>query len=165
MASQTYEDMVVESYNAPSLYNIAAGLSSWILLASFIIFPGTFTSLGKLKDTEAGEAVYNVVQHIPLLLFSVLCCFASIIGTTFLWLKFRHNHVWLLSNLIGPGLLNSISGLLTVLVGVYASHNGEWSVTAKATITIVSLFLFSMSIAFVTYRFWLLERVRVDLHN
>jgi hypothetical protein len=100
MVHRQYEDMVVESYHIPHQYNIAAGLSSWILLASFILFPGTFTSLEKHHESEAGKALYNFAQHIPLLLFSGVCCLAGVIGTIFLWVKFRHNYVWLLSHLI-----------------------------------------------------------------
>ncbi|KAK4107059.1 hypothetical protein N656DRAFT_821906 [Canariomyces notabilis] len=159
MVYRQYQDMVVESYHVPYKYNIAAGLSSWILLASFILFPGTFTSLEQHQDSGAGKALYHFAQRIPLLLFSGLCCLLGVIGTTFLWVKFRYNYVWLLSHLISPGLLNSVSGLLSVLVGIYASHDGEWSVTAKVTIGVVTLSLCSMSVAYAIYRFWLLRRI------
>lgn len=58
-----------------------------------------------------------------------------------------------------PGVLNSLNGAVTVLVGAYASHNGEWSVTAKITMSIVIFSLSYMSVACATYQLWFLQRV------
>jgi hypothetical protein len=49
--------------------------------------------------------------------------------------------------------MNAISGLITVLVGVYASHGGEWSATAKVTISIVALSFYYMLITSFLYQY------------
>jgi hypothetical protein len=51
--------------------------------------------------------------------------------------------------------MNSIGGLLTVLVGVYAKQNGDWSTAAIVTICIVALSLSYWSIACTLYFVWL----------
>ncbi|KAH8742505.1 hypothetical protein F5883DRAFT_363751, partial [Diaporthe sp. PMI_573] len=126
-----YDTMVLESYDAPQRYNVAAAVSLWTLLAGFIVLPATFTSLESVKvNNETSEILHGIAEPIPLLCLSAVCCLTGLVGTILLWIKFRHNYVWLLGHLFGPGLLNATSGLITVLVGVYASHNGEWSMTA-----------------------------------
>lgn len=59
-----------------------------------------------------------------------------------------------------PGVLSSASGLLTVLVNVYASHDGAWSPPATAALSIVLLTLSYALIAFATYRFWFLQSIK-----
>lgn len=99
---QRFESMVLESYNTPRFFNIAAALSSWTLLAGFIVLPGTFTSLKALRvHTQAGETFHSLIDQIPLLCLSAICCAAGVMGTILLWIRFRHNPVWLLSNLFG----------------------------------------------------------------
>lgn len=57
---------------------------------------------------------------------------------------------------------NSASALLTVLIAVYATRGGYWSVSAIVTLTIVVLSFLSTLAAFVVYRFWFLESVKVE---
>lgn len=55
-----------------------------------------------------------------------------------------------------PGLMNSISGILTVIVGVYASQHGDWSGTPIITLIFVLLSLVYMLSCFVFYQVWML---------
>lgn len=51
------------------LHNMAASFATWILLAGFVLFPGTFTSLQEANGEGlggAGAAILGVVQHVPL---------------------------------------------------------------------------------------------------
>ena len=59
-----------------------------------------------------------------------------------------------------PGLLNSLSGLLTVLIGVYTSPSGAWSETAYVAIGVSALCLCYTLVGFAVYQFWLLENVK-----
>lgn len=51
------------------LHNMAASFATWILLAGFVLFPGTFTSLQEAQGEGlggAGSAILEAVQHVPL---------------------------------------------------------------------------------------------------
>ncbi|KAH6614554.1 hypothetical protein B0J18DRAFT_374580 [Chaetomium sp. MPI-SDFR-AT-0129] len=157
-----YEFMLRQSYEVPWSWNLAAAISSWILLAGFLVLPGAFTSLQKLRlDTEASIAVHKLAQQHTLLGFAISFCILGFVGTGLLWVKYRSNYIWLLSRLFVPGLLNSASGLVTVLISVYTSQGGDWSTTADVTVSIVALCLCYTSVASVVY-FYLIKNVGLE---
>ena len=92
--------MVLDSYEVRQGNNIAAALFSWLLLAGFIVFPGTFKSLNLLREDSPGGRP-ALAHRVPLVWFSSICCFIGLLGNFWLWLKFRHNYVWLLEHLFG----------------------------------------------------------------
>jgi hypothetical protein len=56
----SYNGMVLEAHEAPVIKCAIAALSNWMFLAGFVVFPGTFTSLGRatlLGESQAGRAV------------------------------------------------------------------------------------------------------------
>ncbi|KAK3939611.1 hypothetical protein QBC46DRAFT_143133 [Diplogelasinospora grovesii] len=113
------QSMLKAYYNVHWLYNVAAAISSWILLAGFIVLPGTFTSLQNLKtDTGAVEVLQSFAERIGLLSLSACCWISGVVGIGSLWWKFRqrHNYLWLLDHLFLPGLLNAMSGLVVLIV-------------------------------------------------
>ncbi|KAF7973357.1 hypothetical protein HWV62_15529 [Athelia sp. TMB] len=64
-----YVNMLLALDGIPKIHNLAASFATWILLAGFVLFPGTFTSLQQENGEGlggAGEAVLGVVQHVPL---------------------------------------------------------------------------------------------------
>lgn len=63
-----YVNMLLAKYKIHAIYNALAGFFTWILLAGFILFPGTFTSLQKsqLGIGTTGEEVLNAITHVPL---------------------------------------------------------------------------------------------------
>lgn len=80
---------------------LAAGFS-WMILAGFIFFPGTFTSLENsesLRESKNGKAVQHAVQNIPLLPFAVVFCLVGIVGSCWLWWKWSKNYVWLVERI------------------------------------------------------------------
>jgi hypothetical protein len=89
MKASRYDDMVLKAYEVHWGYNVAAASFSWLLLAGFIVFPGAFRSLGIPGNGD----------KVPFICFSGVCCFVGLLGTAWLWRKFRHNYVWLLSHL------------------------------------------------------------------
>ena len=101
-----YVRMIVESEQAPWKDNLLASAAQWILLAGYLVLPGTFTSLEKsnsvnqtLGDNEAGEAILSTIQHPPLLALAV---FLFILGATMIgWLfwEYRGNYIWLVHRL------------------------------------------------------------------
>ena len=60
-------NMLLALDGIPRLHNLMAAFFTWILLAGFVLLPGTFTSLQRddeLNETEA--QVLNAVKHVPL---------------------------------------------------------------------------------------------------
>lgn len=64
-----YVNMLLALDSIPRLHNIFASFFTWILLAGFVLFPGTFTSLQDAQadvSNEVGKRVLKVVAHVPL---------------------------------------------------------------------------------------------------
>ena len=59
-----------------------------------------------------------------------------------------------------PGLLHSLTGLLTALINIYTAQGGHWSVTAKITIIVISLCTGNMSVLYLIYNHWILEKMK-----
>jgi hypothetical protein len=99
----SYSNMVLEAHDAPVMKCAIAALSNWIFLAGFVVFPGTFTSLGRaalLGDSQAGRMVQGVIRNTPLLVIGILCCFVGGAGIGWTAWKFRKNYVWLVDRIL-----------------------------------------------------------------
>lgn len=98
-----YTKMRNELDEIPIFHNIFAIFFTWLLLAGYIIFPATFTSLKKssvLSETGvAGQAVLVAVQNTRLLVLASICYITSICGLLYLWWRWRHNYIWLLNRI------------------------------------------------------------------
>jgi hypothetical protein len=93
-----YMEMCTKANKVPSIYNILAALFSWLTLAGFVVLPGTFTSLKHsttLSSSKGGEIVQKTVQNVPLLPMAGVMCGIGIVGTCWLWKKWRKEYVWL----------------------------------------------------------------------
>ena len=87
-------------------YNVMVSAANWVLLAGYLVIPGTFTSLKESNKVEkaldknnAGRAALNTIQNPPLL---VIACLFLAVGATVLVLlyrKFRPNYTWLVNKL------------------------------------------------------------------
>ncbi len=94
--------MVLESNNVPAGYNILAAASLWILLAGYIVLPGSFTSLQNsksLSDSETGKVVQHAIQNVPLLVVAGICCLFGAVGICYLWYIWWRSYVWLVNKL------------------------------------------------------------------
>ncbi|CAG8236868.1 unnamed protein product [Penicillium olsonii] len=101
-----YVRMIVEADKIPWEYNVLASSANWVLLAGYLVVPGTFTSLRNsdavsdtLSQNSAGSAILNTIQNPPLLAIS---CVLFVIGTVIMgWLFRKHqfNYIWLTSRL------------------------------------------------------------------
>jgi hypothetical protein len=96
-----YDRMCKESNNVPKLHNMLASFFTWILLAGFIVFPGTFTSLRRATSSTteariAGQVVRVAVQNTPLIAIAAVCCFVGTYGMYRLWRVWKKNYEWLL---------------------------------------------------------------------
>lgn len=132
-----YVEMLVSQYEIPRLNNILASFFGWLLLAGFVVLPGTFTSIQELSTehdlAEANEFLHSV-QNLPLVIIAAIVCGLGALGL--LWLAFcwRKNYVWLLNRIFLPGATNAAAGLISTFIGVYAQKPGGWSVMAKVTV-------------------------------
>jgi hypothetical protein len=103
----------------------------WILLAGFLVFPGTFTSLNNLSDdpnihSAAATDILRKVKHVQLLIVAGVTAGIGAIGMVWLWWRWRVNFVWLLNKIFLPGCLNSFAGLISTLINVYSQQGGNW---------------------------------------
>lgn len=136
-----YVQMLLDLDRIPKLHNILASFFVWLLLASFIVFPGTFTTIKKSIEDKNGqdwtdktaEKIFKSVKNIPLLVIAAIMCSISAIGMSVLAWRHMKNFVWLLNKLFLPGIANCLAGLISTLVGVYSQQHGVWSPTAKIT--------------------------------
>ncbi|KAH7363593.1 hypothetical protein B0T11DRAFT_329545 [Plectosphaerella cucumerina] len=125
--------MSIKSNQIPTQYNALAAVCAWITLAGFIVLPNTFTSIErseKLGQHQGGKALQEAVRNVQLLpLAGVLCG---------LGVKWQTNYVWLIAHVFVPGVSHSLIALFSVVISIATSQDGELSVTAKVSISIVS---------------------------
>lgn len=133
-------EMLLSLDTIPRLHNILASFFGWLLLAGYVVFPGTFSSLSSslsedsssVAEAEASR-ILNSVQNTPLLIIASVACGIAILGLLWLCFLWRRNYVWLLNRIYLPGATNSLAGLISSLVSVYTQKNGAWSIMAKVT--------------------------------
>jgi hypothetical protein len=97
--------MLLELDTIPMLHNLLAGFFSWLLLAGYMVLPGTFASIRKSQSAKdgankAGKLVLKMVDNIPLLWVGGLCCLLGAVGMSYLSYIWRGNYDWLLTRII-----------------------------------------------------------------
>ncbi|KAF7898234.1 hypothetical protein EAF00_004680 [Botryotinia globosa] len=163
-----YMNMLLSLDTIPRMHNIYISFFNWILLAGFIIFPGTFTSLQSLPSSPlpsdlpdaTTQHILHAAKNIPLLWIASFSCGIGAMGMLWLWHTHRRNYVWLLNKIFLPGCLNSVAGFVGTLVGVYGQQKGAWSITARVTAIVTATIACITGILFVFYNFWSLRRVK-----
>lgn len=129
-AHTRYIDMLLGLDQVSPFHNILASCFVWILLAGYIVFPATFTSLQKSAfddkaDTRLKSQVLATARNIPLLYVAAVACGVGVLGCVWLWWKHRGNYVWVVNRIFLPSLMNSVAGLVSTLVNVYSAQEGE----------------------------------------
>jgi hypothetical protein len=159
-------EMLLALDTIPRSHNILASFFTWILLAGFVIFPGTFTSIQSLGDdpkisaSQTATDILRSVKHVQLLVIAGVCCGIGAGGMIWLWWRWRDNFVWLLNKIFLPGCLNSLAGLISTLINVYSQQGGAWSVTAKVTAIVTGSVMVITGSLFAIYNFGILARVK-----
>lgn len=153
----------------PRLHNILVQFFAWILLAGFVIMPGSFTSVQRAVDEKSGGIPINLGSNKKLILsrantatmvVGFVLIVAGTFGTAWLALRWRKNYVWLLNRLYMPLIMNSSVGFIATAVGVYAMQSGEWSTQAIIAALIEVSVLVVAGLLFLVYNYWLLMRLR-----
>lgn len=105
-AQTRYVDMLLGMDNIPRSHNLFASFSTWILLAGFIVVPGTFVSVEDNKTLQKGaknskveHAVLDTVKHASLMWVAGFCCLVGSAGMVWLWWRWRRNYVWLINKI------------------------------------------------------------------
>ncbi|KAF7978392.1 hypothetical protein HWV62_785 [Athelia sp. TMB] len=158
-----YVNMLLALDGIPKIHNLAASFATWILLAGFVLFPGTFTSLQQENGEGlggAGAAVLGVVQHVPLFVIAWICTGIGAIMMIYLWYRWQKNYIWVVNRIFMPGLLNSLAGLLSTLSSVLGVQHSTLSVTSKSTIIVVSAVAGVCGILVLFYQFVLIAQVK-----
>lgn len=101
-----YTQMLKEEAEMDWRYNLGAGIGNWVLLAGYLVVPGTFTSLNnsgevgqKLQENNAGRVLLKTIQNPPLLV--IACIFLALGGSLLGWLsvKFKDSYSWLINRI------------------------------------------------------------------
>lgn len=103
--STRYIDMLLQLETIPVLYNILSSIFTWLLLAGYMVFPGTFTSIRGSQTLangagRAGKLVSTAVQHIPLLYLAAICCICGAAGMSWLGWLWRSNYIWIVNQIV-----------------------------------------------------------------
>lgn len=163
-----YVQMLLDVDEIPLSHSILASFFVWLLLAGFLVFPGTFTTIQKSIESkhpqewgdETTGKIFKSVKNIPLLVIAAVACGVSAIGMAVLALRHLDNYVWMLNKMIIPGIANCLAGLISTLVGVYSQQHGVWSVTAKVTAIVEGACLAVAGGLFLLLEGFLLRKVR-----
>jgi hypothetical protein len=101
-----YMEMLLQQDRVPWQYNILAAGFTWLQLAGYVFFPGTFRSLRNspaieslTNDSAIATAIYYSVQNVPLLVLGTGCCVVGTSGAVWLWLKWNSNFAWLVGRI------------------------------------------------------------------
>jgi len=117
MHSTKHNDLILASYHTPEKFNILAAASLWTLLAGFVVFPGTFTSLqntSSLGSSVPGRVVQRAIQNVPLLVIATFFFLLGMVGVGWLWQQRRRQYLWLADKLFLYVTTASICILLLV---------------------------------------------------
>ncbi|GAO19767.1 uncharacterized protein UV8b_04827 [Ustilaginoidea virens] len=161
-----YVQMLLDVDDIPLSHSLLASFFAWLLLAGFLVLPGTFITLQRSVEGRhpdpAADGILKGVANIPLLVTAAVACAVSFVGMGVLALRHRDNYVWLLNKLVMPGVANCLAGLISTLVGVYSQQRGDWSVMAEVTAIVEGACLALAGGLFLFFESFLLRRVRKD---
>ncbi|KAF8664203.1 hypothetical protein AX16_000766 [Volvariella volvacea WC 439] len=158
-----YEAMLLALDDIPIFHTILAGFFTWILLAGFLLFPGTFTNLQRARATSGSDIerrVLDAIAHVPLFVIAWLCTGIGAAGMIWLWWRWMNNYIWITNKIFIPGFLNGIAGIISTLVNIFGVHQGEFSSAGTVTIIVTSGTAIICGILMSVYNFWLLKGVK-----
>jgi hypothetical protein len=101
-------EMLLHLDRIPRIHNILAAAFGWILLAGFLVIPGTFTSFKKseaYRNASSDDAsqiasdILDAVDNVPLVYVSAFLSGIGALGCIWLWYRWRRNYVWLINRI------------------------------------------------------------------
>lgn len=103
-----YVEMLLHLDEIPRIYNIGASLFTWIILAGYLVIPGTFTTFKQSEafqeaddddSNEVTHAIVHSIANIELLWLSGAFCAVGLVGCLGLWFRWRQNYLWLINRI------------------------------------------------------------------
>ncbi|KAG2148145.1 uncharacterized protein EDB93DRAFT_1085110 [Suillus bovinus] len=161
-AHTRYVNMLLALDDIPQMFNIMASFFTWILLAGFVLFPGTFTSLQQQQLSGVEAQVLNVVSNISLYVIAWICTGIGSIGMIWLWWRWQKNYIWIVNRIFVPGLLNSLAGLISVLSNIYGVQHGTYVITSTSSIIVTAGVAGVCGCLVLLYYFWLLRNIKKE---
>lgn len=163
-------NMLLDLDAVPKVHNMLASFFTWILLAGFIIFPGTFTSIQGLdlddpSRSDAEKWVLRRVKNVPLLVIAGVCCVIGASGMCWLWYRWQKNFIWLVNRIFLPGALHGLAGEISTIVNVFSQQGGKFSTTALVTAIVTGACAVICGLMVLWYSLWKLERVKRAHHR
>ncbi|KAJ5417420.1 uncharacterized protein N7487_000970 [Penicillium crustosum] len=162
-----YTKMIFEFYCTPWRYNVLASTTNWVLLAGYLVIPGTFTSLQmskslehKLDSNHTGKTILYTIQNPPILAIGCSFLILGSLGMSALGWDRRHNYVWLIDKMFIPTFLNSVAGLITTVINIYTARNGHWPIMAVLTASITATIALASLFLILVYQFGKLESIK-----
>ena len=168
-ARKPYANLLLSLDKIPRAHHILASVFVWVLLAGFVVIPGSFTSAKRKQDGDTvqvpvggagGSKLALTPANTAAMVVGLLCIVAGTFGSAWLALRWRRNYIWLLNKLYAPLILNALAGLLATVSSVYTQQAGEWSTQAIITAIIEASVLVVSAILFFVYNLWLMKKVR-----
>ncbi|KAG2067576.1 hypothetical protein BDR04DRAFT_1129566 [Suillus decipiens] len=157
-----YMNMLLALDDIPKIFNMMASFFTWILLAGFILFPGTFTSLQQQQLNGVEAQLLSVVSNIPLYITAWVCTGIGAVGMVWLWWRWQRNYIWVVNRIFVPGLLNSLAGVISVISNVYGVQYGTYSITSKSAIIVTAAVAVVCGCLILLYQFWLLANIKKE---
>ncbi|KAJ7767180.1 hypothetical protein B0H16DRAFT_1308589 [Mycena metata] len=134
-----YVSMLLAIDDISSINNLLASFFTWILLAGFVLFPGTFTNLQQQTNLNAVESLgVNVIKHVSLYVIAWVCTGIGAAGMLWLWYRWQANYIWLVNRVFMPGFLNSLAGVLSTVASIFGTQGSTLSVASKSTIIVTA---------------------------
>ena len=97
-----YMQMLLHLDKISKLHTLLADLFMWVLLAEYLVFFDTFTTLCNLKTIKnvintdkLAKMLVNIMQNVLLLWLIVICCIIGASKMLWLWWRWQENYIWL----------------------------------------------------------------------
>ncbi|KAG9311458.1 hypothetical protein JVU11DRAFT_8573 [Chiua virens] len=144
------------------VFNILASFFTWILLAGFLLFPGTFASWKDEPQGSPQSDILSVINHVSLYVIAFICTGIGACGMTWLWWRWQNNYIWITNRVFVPGCLNSLAGVVSTLSSVYGTQAGVFGVTETSTIIVTGSLTVICGLLVVVYEFWLTRNLKLE---
>ncbi|KAI9728244.1 MAG: hypothetical protein M1834_007737 [Cirrosporium novae-zelandiae] len=145
-----YMNMLLRLDTIPRWCNILSSFCGWILLAGYLVFPSTFTSLTESEDDISGSSTTSQAAHVVI---------QTVKNIGLLWLAGCTD-----IRTFRPGFMNSVAGVISTLVNVYSAQGGHFSITAKVTTGVTGGCTVVFVTLFAVYKFLFLRNIQ-NKHN
>ncbi|KAF9235413.1 hypothetical protein BU15DRAFT_51412, partial [Melanogaster broomeanus] len=155
-----YVSMLLALDDIPVYWNLYAAFFTWILLAGFVLFPGTLSELqssGNNVEQEVAGYVAGALDDI-----AWACTGIGGVGMLWLWWSRRTNYVWVVNRVFIPGLLNSFAGMLSTVSKIFSTRQPSLSLPNKLTLGVTGGIAFVCTVLFLIYYFILLGKLKKE---